>query len=176
MLTDMKRLNDYNFRKLQRIVEKQKIKLRNLKTILIPININHSHWLLMSLDLVNNKFYVIDSMGSSKQNAEFHVNIVKQFLQDYFHATKSESKSMQRKSFVNSSLDDNLVNWKIESPKDVTYQINGSDCGMHTCMNMEILTRPSCDDVSELCYPMDSEISKTIRMKMKIELITGHLL
>lgn len=59
-------------------------------------------------------------------------------MQEYFHATKSESKL--RKSSI-SDLDDNLVNWKIEAPKDVTRQINGSDCGMHTCLNMELLSR-----------------------------------
>ena len=77
MLTDMNRLGTYNFRKLRRIVDKQKVNLRTLKTILIPINLTDSHWLLMSLDLVDNVFYVIDSMGSTKQSAEHHVNVIK---------------------------------------------------------------------------------------------------
>ena len=155
----MKRLGQYNFRKLQRIVDKQKVNLRTLKTILIPINLTDSHWLLMSLDLTENVFYVIDSMGSSRQSAEQHVNVVKQFLQDYFHATKSESKSVSRKSCMNTALDDNLVNWKIETPKDVTRQINGRDCGVHTCLNMEILSRMP-DNYGSLGFPMDREISE----------------
>lgn len=175
MLTDMNRLGTYNFRKLQRIVEKQKVNLRTLKTILIPINLTDSHWLLMSLDLTENIFYIIDSMGSSKQSAEHYVNVVRQFLQEYFHATKSESKSTIRKSFQPAAFDDNLANWKIVTPKDVTRQINGSDCGMHTCINMELLSRGPSDHAL-LNYPMDPDISMQTRKKMQIELLIGKLI
>lgn len=80
MLLEMAKKGNYNFRKLQRIVDRQKVKLRSLKNIMIPINIKHCHWLLMALDLTENSFYILDSMGSTKQNATAYVKTVSQFI------------------------------------------------------------------------------------------------
>ena len=98
MLENMRKNGCYNFQKLIRIVDKKGVKLRNLKTILVPINVKDYHWLLLSCHLPTNTFFVLDSMGSSKEQAAGYVDIVRQFLQDYFHSTKSEVPSSSRKS------------------------------------------------------------------------------
>ena len=72
----MNRLGTYNFGKLARIVNKQKVKLRNMRQIFIPINLKDSHWLLMYLDMELSTFYVLDSMSTGLAAAEGHVRLV----------------------------------------------------------------------------------------------------
>lgn len=87
----MRRTNQYSFKKLLRIVNKKNVSLRNLTNILIPINIESYHWLLMNLNMVTSTFEIIDSMSTSKEQARDYVSLVSQFLQDYFHATKNDN-------------------------------------------------------------------------------------
>ena len=68
-LQDMNRAGTYNYRKLERIVNKQKVKLRNVHKVFIPINVKDSHWLLMYLDMDESTFYLIDSMSTSMSTA-----------------------------------------------------------------------------------------------------------
>jgi len=105
----MRQQGSYNFRKLQRIVQKKKVNLRRLKNVLIPINIKSSHWLLMNLNMSSGTFEVLDSMSTNLQNVEHHIDIVRQFLQDYFHSTKSESPC--------NKLEDNTTLWKVRIPQ-----------------------------------------------------------
>lgn len=79
-LQDMNRLGAYNFGKLARIVNKQKVKLRNLRQVFIPINLKDHHWLLMYLDMDASTFYVLDSMSAGLAEAEGYVRAVSQFL------------------------------------------------------------------------------------------------
>jgi Ulp1 family protease len=120
---------------LNRIVTKKKVKLRDKTNLLVPINIRDYHWLLLNCDLVSNTFYVLDSMGILHGSAQSHIAVFKQFLQDYFHFTKPGAG--RKTSLFNQSLEDNLALWQTRIPNDLTKQINGSDCGVHTCMNME---------------------------------------
>jgi len=98
MLERMQQDGTYNLRKFMRIVEKKKVKLRAVKNILMPINIQHYHWLLLDCNLETNSFYLVDSMGTSREQAAYFVDVAKHFLQDYFHATKGEVPMSARKS------------------------------------------------------------------------------
>ena len=108
-LDQMRQQGSYNFRKLQRIVQKKKVNLRRLKNVLIPINIKSYHWLLMNLNMLSGTFEVLDSMPTSLQSVEGQIDIVRQFLQDYFHSTKSESPCKK--------LEDNTALWKVSIPQ-----------------------------------------------------------
>lgn len=77
MLENMRKDGCYNFKKLARIVDKKGVKLRNLRNILVPINVKDYHWLLLCCHLPTNTFYVLDSMGSSKEQAAHYIDIVR---------------------------------------------------------------------------------------------------
>ena len=70
MLEDMRSRDKYDFNKLNRIVSKKKVKLRECTNVLVPINIKNYHWLLLNCNLVENTFYVLDSMGTDKPTAD----------------------------------------------------------------------------------------------------------
>lgn len=174
----MNRLGTYNFGKLARIVNKQKVKLRNMRQVFIPINLKDYHWLLMYLDMEASTFYVLDSMSTGLAEAEGYVRAVSQFLQDYFHSTKQESAAARRKSKCpTAGPDDNLTLWTTKVPQHITKQINGSDCGLHTCINMELLANrnPGAPE-DKLCYDMNPSNSNAARKKLSIEILTGSLL
>ena len=65
MIEGMLKRGDYDYKKLERILTRKKINLRNYKTVVVPINIEKYHWLMLCADLVEDKFYVIDSMKAS---------------------------------------------------------------------------------------------------------------
>lgn len=60
-------------------------------------------------------------MGSSREEALRYVEIIKHFLQDYFHATKSEVPKSARQSLnQRRNLQDNLNLWDIKIPVNVS--------------------------------------------------------
>jgi Ulp1 family protease len=133
---------------LQRIVDRKKVSLRKFRNILIPINVQNSHWLLLNLNMERHSFDLLDSMSTSKDSTMAHAGLARQFLQDYFHATKSE---------VSAAVEDNTSLWSINVVK-VTQQVNGSDCGMHTCQNMKLIAQGG-----NLWHEMSSERSLSTR-------------
>ncbi len=44
---------DYNYQKLERCLKRQKVSLKDYKLILVPINIEKCHWVLLTVDLPN---------------------------------------------------------------------------------------------------------------------------
>jgi Ulp1 family protease len=76
--------------------------------IMLPINIDKYHWFLICADLVEDKFYVVDSMRSSTDHSVY-VNNFKKFLQDYMRANKGGRMKCE----------DNLELWRTETPKNV---------------------------------------------------------
>ena len=79
-----------------------------MRHVFVPINLKDYHWLLMHLDMEQSTFNVIDSMGCSQKEASTYVDLVKQFLQDYFHATKSIEGSKK--------VQDNTNLWTVATP------------------------------------------------------------
>ena len=84
----MKQPGQYNYKKLERIVNRKKVNLRNFKMIFVPVNIEHYHWFLLCADLVNKQILVIDSMHPREEEAMQHALNFKKFLQDYFNNNK----------------------------------------------------------------------------------------
>ena len=62
MIENMLQRDDYDYRKLERVLTRKKVNLKNYKMVMVPINIEKFHWFLICADLVDEKFYVIDSM------------------------------------------------------------------------------------------------------------------
>ena len=58
-------------------------------------------------------------------------------------------KSIYKKDEFN----ENMTVWKTNIVKDLAKQINGSDCGLHTCMNMKIIANGST--LSDMIIPLD---------------------
>lgn len=54
--------NQYNFKKLLKIVTKKNVNLRRCTNIVFPINIEKSHWLLIAMNMPTSTFYIIDSL------------------------------------------------------------------------------------------------------------------
>ena len=106
MLEDMRHTGTYNFNKLHRIIKKKKVSLRKVKNFLIPINIKHSHWLLLNCHISTSTFYLIDSLGS--RDCEPYVDLISQFLEDYFKETMGDGPPVPEES---------LKRWRSTSPK-----------------------------------------------------------
>ena len=79
MLEGMLQRGHYDYKKLERVLSKKKISLKNYKTVMLPINIEKYHWFLICADLVEEKFYVIDSMRSSTDHTPY-INNFKKFF------------------------------------------------------------------------------------------------
>ena len=122
-LQNMRKNKDYSFTKLQRVVTEKKVNLRRCKNIVVPINIKSSHWLLLNLNTSTNTFYIIDSMLSSSESQQVlikryeneYVDLVRQFMQDYFDSTKAERRQSHAKSLPGGApvhaLEDNMSLW-----------------------------------------------------------------
>ncbi|XP_076461373.1 uncharacterized protein LOC143293902 isoform X2 [Babylonia areolata] len=91
--------------------------------LIVPVHLG-VHWCLCMVFVKDKKICYYDSMGG--QNSQC-LNAVRQYLAD---------ESQQKRSIA---LD--LSEWTAEIVKEIPQQMNGSDCGMFTCMYAETLTR-----------------------------------
>lgn len=91
--------------------------------IIIPVHLG-LHWCLCVVFVKDKKICYYDSMGGDNNQC---LNAIRQYLSD---------ESRQKR---NVQLD--LSQWTSEIVKEIPQQMNGSDCGMFTCMYAETLTR-----------------------------------
>lgn len=75
---------------------------------------------------------------------------------------KDESKDKRQKPFDTSD-------WRLESVADCPRQMNGSDCGVFSCMFAEYVTRNH-----RINFTQDN--MRYFREKMILEIVTGKLL
>ena len=80
LLEQMLTKKEYIYKKLERIVNKKKTSLKNYKMLVMPVNLTHYHWLILVADLVNEKFYIVDSMKTSTETAQKIVQNFKVFF------------------------------------------------------------------------------------------------
>ncbi|CDW82695.1 sentrin-specific protease 2-like [Stylonychia lemnae] len=159
MIDEMVKRNDYNYNKLMRKISKKGIKLEKFKLLLVPINLTKYHWFLIALDLKANINYVIDSMRTS--NLERYQNICRNLQRVFNEYIKSTGENENPKEF------------QIEICEGIPSQDNGHDCGMCTCLNMELLGINA--DVNDLSYQNSEEFSANQRRKIAVELVKGEL-
>ena len=56
MIEQMLKRGDYDYRKLERVLKRKKVNLKNYKMIIVPINIERYHWFILAVNLVEDKF------------------------------------------------------------------------------------------------------------------------
>lgn len=160
MLENMQANQNYNYSKLERIIKKLKIQnLSAFKLTLIPVNIRHSHWLLIAIDPSQALIQVLDSMGpASTDECLRYLQVLHPFLIDHFSVNP----------------------WNI-SPMDVPLQGNGYDCGLCTSLTLEMISQTGI--TKSLSYPvLEDGITITkqylneARQRLSVELMLGHII
>ncbi|XP_015190659.1 PREDICTED: sentrin-specific protease 1-like [Polistes dominula] len=89
--------------------------------IVVPIHLG-IHWCMSIIDFRDKSICYYDSMGSSNPKC---LSALRQYLEE-------ESMDKKKKSFDTSD-------WKLISAKNIPQQMNGSDCGVFSCMFAEYI-------------------------------------
>ena len=119
--------------------------------IVIPIHLE-IHWCMSIIDFRKKSICYYDSMGSPNYKC---LQVLQQYLYD-------ESMDKKKKSF-------DFVNWNFECVKNIPQQMNGSDCGVFSCMFAEYICANRSLDFSQEDMPY-------FRNKMIYEILTAKLL
>ncbi|KAK2587392.1 hypothetical protein KPH14_003107 [Odynerus spinipes] len=89
--------------------------------VVVPVHLG-IHWCMSIIDFRDKSIRYYDSMGGSNPKC---LSALRQYLEE-------ESMDKKKKSFDTSD-------WKLESEKDIPQQMNGSDCGVFSCMFAEYI-------------------------------------
>ncbi|GAB0094063.1 uncharacterized protein DMENIID0001_092840 [Sergentomyia squamirostris] len=130
----------------------RKVDIFNHDIIPVPVHVSNVHWCMAIIDMRNQTIRYYDSMGQANMR-------ILDALEDYL---KSESLDKKQRPFDTSG-------WKKQCMQDCPRQMNGSDCGVFSCMFAEYITR-GCDITftqAEMQY---------FRQKMILEIATGKLI
>ncbi|XP_076468397.1 sentrin-specific protease 1-like isoform X3 [Babylonia areolata] len=119
--------------------------------LVIPVHLG-VHWCLCMVFVKEKCIRYYDSMGGNNNQC---LNAIRQYLHD---------ESLQKR---NVELD--LSEWSTETVKDIPQQMNGSDCGMFSCMYAESLTRGAKITFTQKDMPY-------FRRRMVYELLKKQLL
>ncbi|XP_058810240.1 sentrin-specific protease 1-like [Phymastichus coffea] len=129
----------------------RKIDIFSKDLIIVPIHLG-IHWCMSIIDFRNKTVQYYDSMGSPNDKC---LRVLKQYLQD-------ESIDKKKKSFE-------FLGWNFECIKDIPKQMNGSDCGVFSCMFAEYVSANKKLDFTQEDMPY-------FRKKMIYEILTVQLL
>lgn len=99
----------------------RKVDIFSKDLLVVPIHLG-VHWCMSVVDFREKTIRYFDSMGGSNPKC---LNALKQYLQD-------ESLDKKKKPY-------DVSDWKLESVKDIPQQMNGSDCGVFSCMFAEYI-------------------------------------
>ncbi|KAL0117182.1 hypothetical protein PUN28_010193 [Cardiocondyla obscurior] len=119
--------------------------------VVVPIHLD-IHWCMSIIDFRDKSIVYYDSMGSSNPKC---LAALKQYLQD-------ESLDKKKKAY-------DMNDWKLQSAKNIPQQMNGSDCGVFSCMFAEYI----CAN-KKLTFTQDD--MPYFRNKMVYEILNGKLL
>ncbi|XP_012286438.1 sentrin-specific protease 1 [Orussus abietinus] len=119
--------------------------------VVVPIHLG-IHWCMSIIDFRAKTINYYDSMGGSNQKCLLALS---QYL-------KEESLDKKKKPY-------NLSDWKMECVKDIPQQMNGSDCGVFSCMFAEYI----CGNKK---ITFTQEDMPYFRNKMIYEIVKGRLL
>ncbi|GLH10887.1 Uncharacterized protein GBIM_15766 [Gryllus bimaculatus] len=129
----------------------RKIDIFAHELLIVPVHLG-VHWCLACINLKEKKILYYDSMGGKNNTC---LQTLMRYLQD-------ESMDKKKVKFDNTG-------WVLENVKDNPQQMNGSDCGMFSCMYAEFLCRRAKITFSQ------SDMSY-FRRKMAYEILSKKLL
>ncbi|EDV46677.1 uncharacterized protein LOC6550383 [Drosophila erecta] len=129
----------------------RKVDLFSKDIIPVPVHCNGVHWCMAIIHLRNKTIRYYDSMGKPNQPV---LDALEKYLRE-------ESLDKRKKPFDTSSF-------VIESMQKIPQQLNGSDCGVFSCMFAEYITR----DVS-ITFSQSEMIY--FRKKMALEIADGEM-
>lgn len=129
----------------------RKIDIFSKDLIVVPIHLG-IHWCVSIIDFKNKTLKYYDSMGSPNYKC---LQVLKQYLQD-------EYVDKKKKTFE-------FLGWNCECMKNIPLQMNGSDCGVFSCMFAEYICSNKKLDFSQEDMPY-------FRKKMVYEILTVKLL
>ena len=129
----------------------RKVDIFSYDIIPIPVHVGGVHWCMSIIHFKNKTIKYYDSMG----HPNFRVlDSLEQYLKD-------ESLDKKKEQF-------DMEGWTKESVKDCPRQMNGSDCGVFSCMFAEFISRDSKISFTQ-------EHMQYFRQKMIFEISTGKL-
>lgn len=99
----------------------RKIDIFAMDVVVVPIHLG-IHWCMSIIDFRDKTIRYFDSMGSPNPKC---LVALRKYLED-------ESVDKKKKPYDTSD-------WKLESVKDIPQQMNGSDCGVFSCMFAEFI-------------------------------------
>ncbi|XP_053950602.1 uncharacterized protein LOC128858391 isoform X1 [Anastrepha ludens] len=118
----------------------------------VPVHVGGVHWCMAIIHLKNRTIKYYDSMGTPNPSV---LKALEQYLKD-------ESLDKRKQPYDTSSFE-------IESVREVPRQMNGSDCGVFSCMFAEYITRNR-----EITF--SQQHMEYFRHKMILEIVRGELL
>ncbi|XP_012224953.1 sentrin-specific protease 1-like [Linepithema humile] len=119
--------------------------------VVVPVHLD-IHWCMSIIDFREKMIVYYDSMGSSNPKC---LAALKQYLQD-------ESLDKKKQPF-------DMSGWRLQSAKNIPQQMNGSDCGVFSCMFAEY----AC---ANRRVTFTQEDMPYFRSKMVYEILKGKLL
>ena len=97
-------------------------------------------------------------MRCSLEGANEYASTIKPFLNDFLRANNAVPVS----------------EWQVIVSSTTPRQSNGSDCGLCTCINADILSRTG--RVEDLRYTVDNDFAANQSKRIGVELLFGQLL
>ncbi|XP_036319126.1 uncharacterized protein LOC118733707 isoform X2 [Rhagoletis pomonella] len=130
----------------------RKVDIFSKDIIPVPVHVGGVHWCMAIIHLKNRTIKYYDSMGTPNPSV---LKALEQYLKD-------ESLDKRKQSFDTSGFE-------VESVREVPRQMNGSDCGVFSCMFAEYITRNR-----EITFTQQH--MEYFRHKMILEIVRGDLL
>lgn len=118
----------------------------------VPVHVGGVHWCMAIIHLKNRSIKYYDSMGTPNPSV---LKALEQYLKD-------ESMDKRKQPYDTNGF-------VIESVQGVPRQMNGSDCGVFSCMFAEYITRNR-----EITF--SQQHMEYFRQKMILEIVMGELL
>ncbi|CAO1391806.1 unnamed protein product [Diamesa serratosioi] len=130
----------------------RKVDIFSFDVIPIPVHVGGVHWCMSIIHLKNKSIKYYDSMGHQNYRV---LDALEQYLKD-------ESLDKKNEQF-------DMTDWSKECVRDCPRQMNGSDCGVFSCMFAEFVSRDSKISFTQ-------EKMQYFRKKMIYEIATGKLM
>lgn len=130
----------------------RKVDIFNYDIIPVPVHVGGVHWCMAIIHLKDKTIKYYDSMGTPNIRV---LNALEQYLKD---------ESLDKKK-----IEFDTSNFKKEFVSDCPRQMNGSDCGVFSCMFAEYISRGRNITFSQ-------QHMNYFRLKMVLEIVNGKLL